>query len=91
LRFLREIHDFLVVPFGPRRVEKRLTRTPALEAPQGRSRDPRMGGDAKGERQKRLAEALRANLKRRKAQQRERLAERPPTGRNETASSEETG
>ena len=34
----------------------------------------RRGADPKAEREKRLAEALKANLKRRKAQQRERAA-----------------
>ena len=34
----------------------------------------RQGGDARSERQRRLAEALRMNLRRRKAQQRERHA-----------------
>ncbi len=50
-----------------------------------------MGEDAQGERQKRLAEALRANLKRRKAQKRERHADLPPLGRGEMVSSEESG
>jgi len=50
-----------------------------------------MGDDTRGERQKRLAEALRANLKRRKAQQRERSAEFPSGARDEATRVEESG
>ena len=50
-----------------------------------------MGDDARGERQKRLAEALRANLKRRKAQKRERSAEAPAANRGERATTKESG
>ena len=43
----------------------------------------RQSGDTRSERQRRLAEALRMNLKRRKAQQRERsgASETPTTGK----------
>jgi hypothetical protein len=50
----------------------------AFEAPQRSARERQMSersgqsGDARSERQRRLAEALRMNLRRRKAQQRER-------------------
>ncbi len=53
-------------------------RRDAIEAPQRSAREQLMSersgqsGDARSERQRRLAEALRINLKRRKAQQRER-------------------
>lgn len=50
-----------------------------------------MGEDARGERQRRLAEALRANLKRRKAQKRERSADLPPTTQSKTTAAKETG
>jgi hypothetical protein len=50
-----------------------------------------MGDDARGDRQKRLAEALRANLKRRKTQRRERSAEAPAANRGERATTKESG
>jgi hypothetical protein len=50
-----------------------------------------MAKDAQNERKKRLAEALRANLKRRKAQQRERLTAAPAATRRETAAAKESG
>ena len=54
----------------------------------GRSRQ---SGDARSERERRLAEALRVNLKRRKAQQRERSSTSedaaPPNERNRTGDS----
>jgi hypothetical protein len=54
-----------------------------------------MGDDRRGERQKRLAEALKANLKRRKAQQRERSADRgsglPSGAAGEATRLEESG
>jgi len=40
--------------------------------------------DHRSERERRLADALRANLKRRKAQQRQRAAPPPKTNRQET-------
>jgi hypothetical protein len=49
-----------------------------------------MGEDAQSERQKRLAEALRANLKRRKAQKRERSAD-PLPAQGKVAAAKETG
>lgn len=68
----------------------------AFEVPQRSSIEPamsersRQGGDARSERQRRLAEALRSNLKRRKAQQRERSAtpvEASPGARKTTGDS----
>jgi hypothetical protein len=50
-----------------------------------------MGEDAQSERKKRLAEALRVNLKRRKAQKRERLATAPAAARRETTGAKESG
>jgi hypothetical protein len=50
-----------------------------------------MGDDRRDERQKRLAEALRANLRRRKAQQRERSADIPSGGRGEATRAKESG
>jgi hypothetical protein len=69
----------------------------AFEAPQRLSRErpmsgrSRQSGDARSERERRLAEALRVNLKRRKAQQRERCRTSedaaPPDARNTTGDS----
>ncbi len=50
-----------------------------------------MGDDARGERQRRLAEALRSNLKRRKAQKRERSAKATATVPGKTATAKESG
>ncbi len=49
-----------------------------------------MGDDAQSERRKRLADALRANLKRRKAQERERSAA-PEDARGKPKTTKETG
>ena len=62
----------------------------AFEAPQRSSRErtmserSRQSGDARSERQLRLAQALRMNLKRRKEQQRERAnaSETSPAGKS---------
>jgi hypothetical protein len=48
-----------------------------------------MAGDAQSERRRRLAEALRANLRRRKTQQRERSADPSGTAEAERQSNEE--
>jgi hypothetical protein len=73
-------HYSPVVSWRPRETENRPENAPAFEAPQRSPREQRMsgrakqGGNARDERQRRLAEALRLNLRRRKTQERERSA-----------------
>ncbi len=50
-----------------------------------------MGDDRRSERQKRLAEALRVNLKRRKAQKRERSADPRQAAEGERTTTKESG
>lgn len=67
------------VPFRSRAGKKRGLRARAFDAPRASASEPGMTGESgrsgeKSGQRKRLAEALRENLKRRKAQQRKRSA-----------------